>query len=289
MPLLYQFEKVSSLLNLIKFSHTIFSLPFAIMSTFLAANGMPEIRQLLLIIAALVTARSAAMSFNRLVDKNYDMLNPRTRYRAVLLNKIGKKNIWLFTTLSVMLVITFAWLLNNLAFYMSPIAILIIFGYSYTKRFTYLSHVVLGLALALSPLGAWIAIKGTLSVTPLLLALAVILWTGGFDIIYACQDMEFDTKTGLYSIPKRFGIRGALIISGVLHFLMVLVLVIIPVYTDLGLSYKIGVCITGALLFYEHSLVKPKDLSKINTAFFTINGIISLGLMGITLIDIFLT
>jgi len=280
-------QKITTLLNLIKFSHTIFSFPFAVMSAFLAAGGMPGIKQLLLIIAALVTARSAAMSFNRLVDTHYDINNPRTTYRVILQKKIGRTNMWMFTILCAALFILCAWLLNRLAFYMSPLAILIIFGYSYTKRFTHLSHFILGLALALSPIGAWVGIQGTLAVTPFLLSFAVVLWTAGFDIIYACQDIEHDIKSGLYSVPKKLGVRGALILSGILHLFMVGILIALPRYTDLGVIYSIGVFIIAGLLFYEHSLVKPKDLSKINTAFFTVNGIISMGLMGVTLIDIF--
>ena len=280
-------QKITTLLNLIKFSHTIFSFPFAVMSAFLAAGGMPGMRQLLLIIAALVTARSAAMSFNRLVDTHYDINNPRTTYRVTLQKKIGRTNLWMFTILCATLFILCAWLLNRLALYMSPLAILIIFGYSYTKRFTHLSHFILGLALALSPIGAWVGIQGTLAVTPFLLSFAVVLWTAGFDIIYACQDIEHDIKSGLYSVPRKLGVRGALILSGILHLFMVGILIALPRYTDLGVIYSIGVFIIAGLLFYEHSLVKPKDLSKINTAFFTVNGIISMGLMGVTLIDIF--
>ena len=280
-------QKITTLLNLIKFSHTIFSFPFAVMSAFLAAGGMPGMRQLLLIIAALVMARSAAMSFNRLVDTHYDINNPRTTYRVTLQKKIGRTNLWMFTILCATLFILCAWLLNRLALYMSPLAILIIFGYSYTKRFTHLSHFILGIALALSPIGAWVGIQGTLAVTPFLLSFAVVLWTAGFDIIYACQDIEHDIKSGLYSVPKKLGVRGALILSGILHLFMVGILIALPRYTDLGVIYSIGVFIIAGLLFYEHSLVKPKDLSKINTAFFTVNGIISMGLMGVTLIDIF--
>ncbi|MBI5678429.1 MAG: UbiA family prenyltransferase [Planctomycetes bacterium] len=283
----YLLQKITTLLNLIKFSHTIFSFPFAVMSAFLAAGGMPGIKQLLLIIAALVTARSAAMSFNRLVDTHYDVNNPRTTYRVALQKKIGRTNMWIFTILCVALFILCAWLLNRLALYMSPLAILIVFGYSYTKRFTHLSHFVLGLALALSPIGAWVGIQGTLAVTPFLLACAVVLWTAGFDIIYACQDVEHDVKSGLHSIPRRLGIKGALILSGILHLFMVGILLLLPRYTSLSSIYSIGVYIVAALLLYEHSLVKPKDLSRVNTAFFTVNGIISMGLMGVTLIDIF--
>jgi len=280
-------QKITTLLNLIKFSHTIFSFPFAVMSAFLAAGGMPGIKQLLLIIAALVTARSAAMSFNRLVDTHYDVNNPRTTYRVALQKKIGRTNMWMFTILCAALFFLCAWSLNRLALYMSPLAILIIFGYSYTKRFTHLSHFVLGLALALSPIGAWVGIQGTLAVTPFLLACAVVLWTAGFDIIYACQDVEHDVKSGLHSIPRRLGIKGALILSGILHLFMVGILLLLPRYTSLSIIYSIGVYIVAALLLYEHSLVKPKDLSRVNTAFFTVNGIISMGLMGVTLIDVF--
>ncbi|BBO18532.1 4-hydroxybenzoate octaprenyltransferase [Candidatus Brocadia pituitae] len=280
-------KKITSILDLIKFSHTIFSFPFAVMSAFLAADGMPGLKQLLLIFAALIAARSAAMAFNRLVDTSYDIHNPRTAYRVALQKKIGRGSVWIFTILCVMLFIACAWLLNQLAFFMAPLAILIIFGYSYTKRFTHFSHFVLGLALGLSPIGAWVGIQGALTTTPFLLALAVVLWTAGFDIIYACQDMEHDVKSGLYSIPKKLGIKGALILSAVLHLFMVGVLLVVSRYTELGLMYTIGVGIVAILLIYEHALVRPKDLSKINTAFFTVNGIISVGLMGVTLLDIF--
>ncbi|MCK6468002.1 MAG: putative 4-hydroxybenzoate polyprenyltransferase [Candidatus Brocadia sinica] len=283
----YLLKKITSIFDLIKFSHTIFSFPFAVMSAFLAAGGMPGLKQLLLILAALIAARSAAMSFNRLVDTSYDIHNPRTAYRVELQKKIGRKYVWIFTFLCVILFIICAWLLNRLAFYMSPLAILVVFGYSYTKRFTHLSHFVLGIALGLSPLGAWVGIQGTLAAPPFLLSLAVVLWTAGFDVIYACQDVEHDIKSGLYSLPKKLGIKGALILSAVLHLFMVGVLLAVSRYTDLGILYTIGVCIVAALLIYEHSLVRPKDLSKINTAFFTVNGIISVGLMGITLLDIF--
>jgi 4-hydroxybenzoate polyprenyltransferase len=257
------------------------------MSAFLAAGGMPGIKQLLLIIAALVTARSAAMSFNRLVDTHFDIHNPRTSYQVTLQKEIGRIHIWIFTIICAMLFVAFAWLLNWMAFFMSPLAIAIIFGYSYTKRFTHCSHFVLGIALALSPIGAWIGIVGSVTPAPFLLALAVVLWTAGFDIIYACQDLEHDIKSGLHSIPKRLGMRKALILSGILHLFMVLTLLVLTKYSHLGVIYFSGVCVVAALLFYEHSLVKPNNLSKINTAFFTVNGIISMGLMGVTLIDIF--
>ena len=280
--------RVFSILKLIKFSHTIFSLPFAVMSAFIAAGGMPGIRQLLLILGALVMARSCAMSFNRLVDARYDIHNPRTNYRIQLQSLIGKTNLWFFAISCIVLFVVFAGMLNSLCLIISPLALLIILGYSYTKRFTNLSHLVLGLSLALSPIGAWIGITGEIAIAPFILALAVLLWTAGFDIIYACQDLQHDIKTGLYSIPKKMGIKNSLMISSILHFFMVIFLFLFMYFTELGNIYFGGVCFVGLMLIYEHSLIKPHDLSKINLAFFTANGIISMILMAATLVDIFI-
>ena len=278
--------KFYSILKLIKFSHTIFSLPFAVMSAFIGAEGMPGIRQLLLILGSLVVARSCAMSFNRLVDAGYDIGNPRTSYRIQLQGLIGKANLWFFTISCTFLFIVFAGMLNRLCLLISPLALLIIFGYSYTKRFTNLSHLVLGLSLALSPIGAWIGVTGEIDIAPFILALAVLLWTAGFDIIYACQDLEHDIKSGLYSIPKKMGIKNSLILSSVLHFLMVIVLFLFMYFAKLNFVYFGGVCIVSIMLVYEHSLIKPHDLSKISLAFFTVNGIISMILMVATLADV---
>ncbi len=278
--------KLSTILCLIKFSHTIFSLPFAVMSAFIAARGMPEIRKLLLIFGALIMARSCAMSFNRLVDAKYDILNPRTSYRIQLQNNIGRVNLWSFTIACTILFIVFAGMLNRLSLLISPLALLVIFGYSYTKRFTSISHFVLGLSLALSPIGAWIAITGSITFTPFILALAVLLWTAGFDIIYACQDLEPDKKTELYSIPKKIGIKNSLRLSSMLHVLTAIVLFFFMYIANLGFVYLGGVIFVCIMLIYEHSLIKPHDLSKINLAFFTVNGFISMLLMAVTLVDI---
>lgn len=278
--------KFYSILKLIKFSHTIFSLPFAVMSAFIGAEGMPGIRQLLLILCALVAARSCAMSFNRLVDAGYDIDNPRTSYRIQLQGIIGKVNLWFFTVSCTLLFIVFAGMLNRLCLLISPLALLIIFGYSYTKRFTNLSHLVLGLSLALSPIGAWIGVTGEIDIAPFILALAVLLWTAGFDIIYACQDLQHDIKAGLYSIPKKMGIKNSLILSSILHFLMVIVLFLFMYFARLNFVYFGGVCFVSIMLVYEHSLIKPHDLSKISLAFFTVNGIISMILMVATLVDV---
>ncbi len=278
--------KLSTILRLIKFSHTIFSLPFAVMSAFIAAGGVPEIRKLFLIFGALIMARSCAMSFNRLVDAKYDILNPRTSYRIQLQNNIGRKNLWFFTITCTILFIVFAGMLNRLSLLISPLALMVIFGYSYTKRFTSISHFVLGLSLALSPIGAWIAITGGITITPVILALAVLLWTAGFDIIYACQDLEPDKKTELYSIPKKMGIKNSLRLSSMLHVFMAIVLFLFMYFANLGFVYLGGVIFVSIMLIYEHSLIKPHDLSKINLAFFTVNGFISMLLMAVTLVDV---
>ena len=277
-----------TIFKLIKFSHTIFSFPFAVMSAFIAAGGMPEIRQLLLIIGALVMARSCAMSFNRLIDAKYDIHNPRTAYRIELQNHIGKTNLWVFTISCTILFVVCAGMLNRLSLIISPFALLVILGYSYTKRFTNFSHLVLGLSLSLSPLGAWIGVTGGVDVAPFILAFAVLLWTAGFDIIYACQDLQHDIKSKLHSIPKMMGIKNSLILSSVLHVFVVITLFLMIFFTNLSYVYLGGVVFVGIMLFYEHSLVKPNDLSKINLAFFTVNGIISMILMGVTLVDIFI-
>jgi len=277
-----------TIFKLIKFSHTIFSFPFAVMSAFIAAGGMPGIRQLLLIIGALVMARSCAMSFNRLVDAKYDILNPRTAYRIQLQNHIGKANLWFFTIFCAILFVVCAGMLNRLSLIISPLALLVIFGYSYTKRFTNFSHLVLGISLSLSPIGAWIGITGGIAVAPFILAFAVLLWTAGFDIIYACQDLQHDIKTKLHSIPKMMGIKNSLILSSALHFLVVITLFLFMYVTNLNYVYFGGVVFVGIMLVYEHSLIKPHDLSKINLAFFTVNGIISMVLMVVTLVDIFI-
>ncbi len=276
-----------TIFKLIKFSHTIFSFPFAVMSAFIAAGGMPDIRQLLLIIGALIMARSCAMSFNRLVDAKYDIHNPRTAYRIQLQNHIGKTNLWFFTISCTILFIVCAGLLNRLSLIISPLALLVIFGYSFTKRFTNFSHLVLGLSLSLSPIGAWIGVTGEITIAPFILALAVLLWTAGFDIIYACQDLQHDIETKLHSIPKMMGIKNSLILSSVLHFLVVITLFLFMYFTDLNYIYFGGVVFVGIMLVYEHSLIKPHDLRKINLAFFTVNGIISMILMCVTLVDIY--
>lgn len=280
-------KRISVIFELIKFSHTIFSLPFVIMSIFVAANGVPSTRQTLIIIFAVTMARSCAMSFNRLIDTKFDGSNKRTAYRVTYQRFIGRSFLWFFAITCAVLFVISAGLLNKLSLYMTPLALIVLFGYSYTKRFTNASHFVLGAALGMAPIGAWVGITGEIGLPAVVIGFAVLFWTAGFDVIYACQDFDHDKMMGLFSIPKRFGIKTALTISLFLHILTVLLLFSLNLYTDLGYIYFIGVCGVTGLLFYEHTLVKPQDLSKINIAFFSVNGMISIGLMVVTIIDIF--
>ncbi len=281
-------RKLKVILEMIKFEHTVFALPFAIMSAFIASDGLPQLAKLGWILVAMVGARSCAMAFNRLADADIDSKNPRTSTRAIPAGLITKGAVWTFTVVSAGLLVCAAWRLNPLAFALSPIALAVIMGYSFTKRFTALSHLWLGLALSISPVGAWIAITGRFDWTPIVLCCVVLLWTAGFDIIYACQDVNFDRKHGLHSIPARIGIRWALWISSALHVVAVVLLFVIPLLTELGLFYYIGVGIVVLIFIYEHAIVKPNDLSRVNLAFFTLNGMISLVLMALSIADILL-
>ena len=281
-------RKLKIILEMIKFEHTVFALPFAIMSAFIASDGLPALPKLGWILVAMVGARSCAMAFNRLADADIDSQNPRTATRAIPAGLITKGSVWVFTLVSAGLLVFAAWRLNPLAFALSPVALAVIMGYSYTKRFTALSHLWLGLALSISPVGAWIAITGRFDWTPIMLCCVVLLWTAGFDIIYACQDVSFDRKHGLHSIPARIGIRWSLWVSSALHVVAVFLLFSIPLLAELGLFYYIGVGIVVLIFIYEHAIVKPNDLSRVNLAFFTLNGMISLVLMALSIADILL-
>ena len=280
------FKKIVIILEMIKFSHTVFALPFAVMSAFLAAGGMPSVRKLFWITMCMVGARSAAMSFNRIVDAGYDAQNPRTSGRAIPAGKLTRAETAAFMLVMTGLFTFSAYMLSWLALMLSPVALAVIFGYSYTKRFTDYSHFVLGLALGIAPVGAWIAIKEEFHPIALLLGLAVVLWTAGFDLIYACQDIESDRRTGLRSLSKRLGPAGALALSAILHAAMIAVLIAILYVAQLGKVFFGGIFLVAALLAYEHSIVKPNDLSRINTAFFNVNGAVSLVLMALTIADI---
>ncbi len=274
------------LLEMIKFEHTIFALPFAFLGAFFAARGIPRLWQMGWILVAMVGARSAAMAFNRLVDLPFDALNPRTACRALPKGLMDKGSVIIFVLASSAVFVFAAAMLNPLAFRLSPVALGIVFLYSYTKRFTWLTHLFLGLSLGCAPIGAWIAIRGDLTAAPLMLGGAVLLWVAGFDVIYACQDFDFDRGQPLYSIPKRFGIVGALWISTAAHLIMLVLLACLFRLEGLGLLSYAGLCAVALLLVYEHSLVKPTDLSRANAAFFTVNGWISVLLFLTTGLDI---
>jgi 4-hydroxybenzoate polyprenyltransferase len=266
-------------LEMIKFEHTVFALPFALLSAILAAGGWPEAPKLFWILMAMVGARSAAMTFNRLADQQIDAENPRTKMRALPAGELTASFAVLFTVASAVLFVGAAWKLNPLCFKLSVPVLSILFFYSYTKRFTSYSHLVLGLCLGMAPLGSWIAVRGDVRLTPVLLCAIVMLWTAGFDIIYASQDVEFDRQKQLFSLPKRLGLRTALNVSSAMHVLMLLLLVALLTLERLGWVSFAGTVLVAALLWYEHSLVRPEDLSKVNASFFTVNGCISILLL----------
>jgi 4-hydroxybenzoate polyprenyltransferase len=269
-------SKLKTTLEMIKFEHTLFALPFAFLGAVLAAEGLPTWWQILWITAAMAGARSAAMTFNRIADKEIDAENPRTAKRELPSGKLSVRFAWVFLLVSIAIFETAAYMLNWLTFALSPIALISVLGYSYAKRFTAFTHLLLGWALAISPTAAWIAVRGTIdSEIPLLLSLLVLMWTAGFDVMYACQDYEFDRKVGLHSIPARFGIRNSLWIARLFHFQAFILLLLLYVVTGLGWLALIGVLAVGALLVYQHTLVRPTDLSRMNAAFFTTNAFVS--------------
>ena len=272
-------SRIRTVLEMIKFEHSVFALPFALVGALLAARaggGLPTWRQILWIVVAMVGARSAAMTMNRIADVEYDRRNPRTTRRALPAGELSLGFAWAFTALASAVLVIAAWQLNRLALELSPVALAILFFYSYTKRFTSWSHFVLGFCLGISPAAAWIAIRGSLDARMLILCAAVTLWVGGFDVLYACQDVEFDRAAGLHSIPKKLGIAKALLFARVMHVVMVTLLAWLAWSFHLAWPAWAGIAVVAALLAYEHSLVKPNDLSKMNAAFFTVNGYISL-------------
>jgi len=279
-------KRFKIILEDIKIQHTIFALPFALMSAFIASNGVPPLDKLLWILLAMVGARSLAMSFNRIADVDYDGENPRTKERALPKGRIRKSHYIIFLLLSAILFMFSCMMLNRLALILSPVALLIVCFYSYTKRFTIFSHFFLGLSLSLAPIGAWVAIREEVSMVSIVLGLAVIFWLAGLDIIYSCQDVEFDKSHGLFSFPAKLGIERALRLAAIFHVIMTLFLFSLFFIGNLGLLYLGGIILIAGLLYYEHSIVRPDDLSKVNVAFFNVNGIISIGLMLMTILDI---
>ncbi len=280
LPFLYNlcvqlFNNLRVTLEMIKWEHSIFALPFALCGAMLAASGLPTSHQLVWIIVAMLAARSAAMAFNRLADSSIDAANPRTRTRALPAGHLSPAFVATFVLVSCAIFILAASQLNRLTLWLSPVALAVLLLYSYTKRFTRLSHLVLGFALGIAPAAAWIAVRGSLDPRILLLTAAVTFWVAGFDILYACQDFDFDRDAGLHSIPRHIGIANALWIARAFHALMLLLLIALVPAFALGKLALIGVAAVMLLLLYEHSLVKPNDLSRLNAAFFTMNGVIS--------------
>jgi 4-hydroxybenzoate polyprenyltransferase len=275
--------RIRTVLEMIKFEHSVFALPFALTGALLAArathqppNGWPTPRQIFWIVVAMVAARSAAMTMNRIVDLRYDKENPRTQQRALATGALTLSFAWLFTAAAVAVFFVAAWQLNVLALKLAPPAIAVLFFYSFTKRFTNWSHLFLGFALGISPAAAWIAVTGGLDWRMLILCAAVTMWVGGFDVLYACQDIDYDKRAGLYSVPKRFGIANALLIARIMHIAVVALLSWLAYSFALPWPAWAGIAVVAALLGYEHSLVKPGDLSKLDAAFFAVNGYISL-------------
>ena len=281
-------RKTTLFLDLVKFPHTVFALPFAFMGAILAARGIPPLPTLLWILLAMVGARSGAMAVNRLIDQEFDARNPRTRDRVLPKGLVGRGEVTVFAVGSFALFLFAASRLNPLCLKLAPFAMAILIVYPYTKRFTFLSHLILGLALAMAPLGAWIAVTGRVETTPAVLGLAVLLWVAGFDILYALADIDFDRASGLHSIPARFGAAGGMAISRVLHALtLVLFFLLIPL-SGLRYFYLTGVILASVLLLYEHLLLIRYGLKRLDAAFFTANGILSIALFCFTLLDVLL-
>src|ERR1700691_3393279 len=269
------FRNLKITLEMIKWEHSIFALPFAFCGAMLAAGGLPAWRPMAWIVVAMVSARSAAMAFNRLADTSIDAANPRTSTRALPVGRLTPAFVTTFVLAACGIFVLAASQLNRLTLMLSPLALVVILLYSYTKRFTRWSHLILGSALGIAPAAAWIAVRGSLDPRILLLTAAVTFWVGGFDVIYACQDHEYDCDHGLHSLPRYFGLRNALVIARLFHVVMLGLLVALVLTFGLGKLAVVGVVAVAALLLYEHALVRPDDLSKLNAAFFTMNGVIS--------------
>lgn len=279
---------LATTLEMIKFSHTIFALPFALLAAVLAADGWPNPATLVKLVLAMVGARSAAMAHNRLADRKIDGANPRTASRALPAGLLSVGYVKAFLVASVALFLAAAASLNRLTLLLAPGALALLFLYAYAKRHTALSHLLLGLCLAMAPIGAWIAVRADFGAVPLLLGLAVLLWTSGFDVIYALQDEEHDRRAGLHSIPARFGTRAALVLSALLHAGMLGLLVAVWRLTGGGALFGVGIAATAAALVYQHAVVRPGDLTRVNAAFFTANGFVSVALAAFGIADVIL-
>lgn len=281
------YNKIKLFLEMIDFKHTLFGLPFAYLGAFLAVMGMPTIRQFFWITVAMISARTAALCLNRLIDRKIDRANPRTRDWVMAAGKLSVRRVWVAVFIFFALLFYSAYQLNMLCVKLAPLAVAVLWIYSYTKRFTWWCHLILGLAIGMGPIGSWIAITGTLDFAPFIMGLAVAFWIAGFDVMYACQDIEFDRSYGLKSVPARFGEVGALRFSVWFHVLTVLFFVINGLYFKLGLYYYFGIAFAAFILLYEHLLVRPGNLDKVNFASFVINRYVGLIIFAATLVDIF--
>ena len=282
-------SKLKIFLEMIKFSHTIFALPFALTGALLAARGIPSAGQLFWIVMAMVGARTAAMAMNRLIDADIDGRNPRTASRAIPAGLLSRGVVALYIVISLLLLLYAAYRLNPLCVKLAPIAIFFLLLYSYCKRFTSLAHIVLGLCLAAAPVGAWVAIRGEVTLPPVLLGLAVLFWVAGFDILYALQDLEFDRQAGLHSIPVKLGVRGSLLLARLFSFIMILLLIGAAITLQLAVPFYCGIAASAALITYEHWLVRDGDLGKLDLAFFTMNGYVSVIILAATAAEIFIS
>jgi len=284
-------KKINQYLSLIKFSHTVFAMPFAMIGFLLAYKQEHTFNTIVFfyMILCMVFARSAAMAFNRYIDRKFDALNPRTKNREVPAGIINPTSALLLTIICAVAFIVTTWFINSICFYLSPVALAVILGYSYTKRFTPLCHLILGVGLSLAPIGAYLTVTGEFSLLPILLSFVVFTWSGGFDIIYALPDAEFDKAHNLYSIPAWLGIKRALKVSEVVHIVTAILLITVGLFGHFSFLYWIGTVCFISLLIYQHRLVKPNDLSKVNLAFGTVNGIGSLVFSIFTIADIFIS
>jgi 4-hydroxybenzoate polyprenyltransferase len=280
------FHKIRTTLEMIKWEHSIFALPFALTAVLLAANGLPAWRTVVLVLVAMVSARSCAMAFNRWADAELDAANPRTSSRAIPAGLLSKEFVLGFTIVAGLVFVCAAAELNRLTLYLSPVVLIVLLGYSYMKRLTRWSHLVLGLALGLAPSAAWIAVRGSLDPRILVLTAAVTLWVGGFDVLYACQDFEHDRAAGLYSLPQAMGISAAFWIARLMHLAMLALLVWFGMLFHFSGAGWLGVASVALLLGYEHSIVSPRDLRRLNAAFFTMNGVIAMVFFAFVAVDL---
>ncbi|MFZ1081142.1 MAG: UbiA-like polyprenyltransferase [Candidatus Kryptoniota bacterium] len=280
-------ERIITFGKMIRFSHTLFAMPFALTSVVLVSfSNKVTLIKLFWIIVAMVGARSAAMGFNRIADREYDAKNPRTKNRELPTKQISLREASSFVVIAALVLVFSSHELNDLCFYLSPVALAVVFLYSFTKRFTLFSHIFLGLGMGLAPLGAWLGIAGRFSLVPILLGLTVVAWGAGFDIIYSCQDLDYDVEVNLYSMPQSLGVRRALKISSLFHFIAFILLLSLKFILPLGSIYLVGIGLVGLVLVYQHRIVQPDDLNKINFAFFNLNAYLSVGLFLFTLIDV---